>query len=56
MFYVYILLSEKDNKTYVGYTNNLRNRLRRHNSGQVKSTSARRPLKFIYTESFDTKK
>lgn len=50
MFYVYILLSEKDNRLYVGSTNDLRKRLDLHNSGQVPSTRYRRPLKIIYYE------
>jgi len=43
MFYVYVLLSEKDGKFYVGYTANLKNRLQMHNEGKVKSTKFRRP-------------
>jgi len=54
MFYVYILQSLKDKKTYVGYTNNLNSRLKRHNSGQVKSTKHRKPLETLFTENFET--
>ncbi|MCK4553546.1 GIY-YIG nuclease family protein [Candidatus Parcubacteria bacterium] len=50
MFYVYILQSLKDEQFYVGYTNNLEKRLKEHNSGLVKSTKNRRPLKLIYVE------
>jgi putative endonuclease len=35
---------------YTGYTSDLRNRLKQHESGQVKSTKQRRPLKLIYFE------
>ncbi len=45
MFTVYILLSEKDNKRYIGFTHNLERRLTEHNSGKVKSTKNRIPLK-----------
>jgi len=38
MFYVYILYSKNFDKFYVGQTNNHVDRLKRHNSGQVKST------------------
>jgi putative endonuclease len=55
MFFVYVLLSEKDNKRYIGYTNNLERRLSEHNSGLVKSTKNRRPLKLIYFEEFAIK-
>jgi putative endonuclease len=55
MFTVYILQSEKDNKRYIGFTHNIALRLNQHNSGQVKSTKNRRPLKLIYTETFENK-
>ena len=50
MFYVYVLQSLKDMQFYVGCTNNMEKRLKEHNSGLVKSTNNRRPLKLIYTE------
>lgn len=50
MFYVYILQSSKDGKLYAGFTNDLRKRLLKHNSGKVFSTKSRRPLKLIYCE------
>jgi putative endonuclease len=49
-YYVYVLLSEKDNQWYTGYTSDLRNRLLMHNNGKVESTKNRRPLKLIYFE------
>lgn len=55
MYTVYILLSEKDNKRYIGFTDNLVRRLFEHNSGLVKSTKNRKPLKLIYTEQFENK-
>ena len=54
MFYIYILKSLKDNRTYVGYTNNLEERLKKHNSGQVKSTKLRCPLELLFSEEFET--
>ena len=50
MFYTYILISEKDDKFYVGYTDNLKRRIKQHNDGDVESTKYRRPLKLIYYE------
>ena len=50
MYYVYLLLSEKDDKFYTGSTNDLKRRLYEHNSGNVASTKNRRPLKLIYYE------
>ena len=55
-FYItYILISEKDNRTYTGYTSNLEKRLEYHNRGRVKATKNRRPLRVLYKEEFATK-
>ncbi len=51
-FYVYILLSEKDNQFYVGYTSNLYKRFQQHCDGLTKSTRNRRPLKLIFYEAY----
>lgn len=44
----------KDGRTYVGSTNNLRRRLKQHNSCKVKSTKHRIPFKVLFTEEFET--
>lgn len=49
-YYIYVLLSEKDGKKYVGFTQNLEQRFEQHNKGLVFSTKNRRPLKMIYFE------
>ena len=49
-YYVYILISLKDNNYYTGYTSNLNKRLFLHNDGKVVSTKNRRPLKLVYWE------
>lgn len=54
MGFVYVLLSLKDHRTYVGSTDNIERRFKHHNSGQVKSTKGRLPLKILFTETFDT--
>ena len=51
-FFVYILKSTKDNKLYIGQTNNIEARLLRHNSGKVTATKNRRPLILIYKEDY----
>ena len=38
-YYVYVLISEKDNLFYTGYTKDLKNRLEEHQSGKVESTA-----------------
>jgi len=55
MYDVYILYSKKDCKLYVGQTNNLRQRLKKHNSGFIASTKNRRPLILIHHEIFKTR-
>ena len=49
MFYVYIL-ENRTKKLYVGYSEDLRKRLKEHNSGAVFSTKPYRPWKIIYYE------
>ena len=49
-YYIYVLRSDVDKKFYVGYTNNLKNRLEQHENGNVMSTKSRRPLKLVYFE------
>ena len=48
---MYILFSEKDKRLYIGQTSDLEKRLKAHNSGKVKSTRNRKPLRLIYHES-----
>lgn len=52
MFYVYILKSQKDNKSYIGSTNDLKSRIKLHNEGRVLSTKLRRPLILVYYEAY----
>jgi putative endonuclease len=44
MWYVYILRSARDNKLYIGSTDDISHRLLQHNSGEVDSTKNRMPL------------
>ncbi len=50
MYYTYVLYSFKDDKLYVGYTENLKRRIVQHEQGEVNATRSRRPLKLIYFE------
>ena len=50
-YYVYVLLSNSDNKWYIGYTNDLKRRIKEHNTKSSFSTKSRLPLHLIYTES-----
>ena len=51
-YYIYVLLSIKDKRFYIGFTLNLKNRLSEHAKGKVKSTKNRRPLKLVHYEYF----
>jgi len=50
MYYTYVLMSEQDDKFYVGFTKDLKLRFEKHCKGSVQSTRDRRPLKLIYYE------
>lgn len=55
-FIVYIIQSKKTGRYYIGYTENLVNRLRQHNNGATKSTQSQRPWKLVYQESYPNKR
>jgi putative endonuclease len=50
MWYIYVLKSLKDGKSYVGMSENPERRLHDHNSGMTKSIRTRRPFEIIYRE------
>ena len=55
-FYVYMLKSlEKKSVTYVGYTKNLPNRIRLHNSGKGAKFTRGRRWRLIYKEKLASK-
>ena len=47
-YFVYILYSEKYSKFYIGQTNDLSERIRRHNLGVVISTKSYLPWRMIW--------
>ncbi|OGK16602.1 hypothetical protein A2690_03230 [Candidatus Roizmanbacteria bacterium RIFCSPHIGHO2_01_FULL_39_12b] len=55
MYFVYVLLSLKDKKFYIGFTYNVEKRLEQHNNGESKSTRPRRPFELVYYEGFKYK-
>lgn len=55
MFFTYILKSKRDNNLYIGYTNDLRKRLKEHNLGLVESTKPRKPFILVYYEAYASK-
>lgn len=54
--YIYILLSEKDKRSYVGSTDNIQRRFLEHTNGKSNSTKNRRPLKLAHIEEYETLK
>ena len=56
-YYVYILINinGKNNPTYVGYTKNIHNRLKLHNSSKGAKFTRGRLWKIIYKKKYKTK-
>ena len=54
-FYVYIIQSEFDGSYYIGSTNNLTDRIERHNQGRSKYTKPKRPWQLVYCEEFPSR-
>lgn len=55
MYYVYLLLLN-DGSFYTGRSDNLKRRIREHNSGKVNYTKSKLPAKLIYYEAYLLKK
>lgn len=55
MFIVYILQSISDGHYYIGQTNNIEERLKKHNKGMILSTKHRRPFVIVKTETYKTR-
>ena len=56
-YYVYLLISIKKlkSKSYVGYTNNLKNRIKLHNSGKGAKSTKGRSWEIVYSKRFKSK-
>ncbi len=55
MFHLYILYSESLERFYVGHSNDLEARVKRHNRAGNKYTSKGQPWKLVYSEEFSSK-
>ena len=54
--HIFYVLECKDGSYYAGYTNDLVKRMKKHNEGKgAKYTRARKPVRCIYYESFESK-
>ena len=49
-YYVYIIQSGIDGTYYTGSTDNLEDRIVRHNQGRSKYTKSKRPWQLVYSE------
>jgi putative endonuclease len=54
-FHVYILQSEKTGRFYVGQTQDVQERLARHNEGRAAYTRAGRPWRLVYQEEHESR-
>ena len=55
-YFVYILQSKKNNKFYIGFSDDVERRLSQHNAGRNKSTKSGVPWELRYQEEFDDRK
>lgn len=54
-FYVYLLKSINYDHFYIGFTNDLKTRVEKHNRGEVYWTKRMKPWKLIYFEGYLSK-
>ena len=54
MWYVYIFLCS-DGRTYIGCTDDLKDRIKRHNRGNIPATKLRLPVKLVAYFAFSNK-
>ena len=55
MYYFYILRSLKNGQLYLGFTPDLKTRIRSHNNGENKATKPNVPYELIYYSAFKNK-
>jgi putative endonuclease len=56
MYYVYILQSQKDKSYYTGYTTDLQQRIKHHNSHSSKYSSTKAPFELVWYCAFKDEK
>jgi putative endonuclease len=55
MFMVYAIKSQVRNYIYVGMTQDLEQRLKRHNGGYERTTKPYRPFELVYQDAYATR-
>jgi len=56
MYYFYILRSFKNKKFYLGFTPDLKRRIKSHNDGENKATKPNTPYELIFYSAFKNEK
>jgi putative endonuclease len=55
MYYIYAISSKEHKYIYVGLTNDIKLRIKRHNDGRERTTKFYRPFELIYSEECKTR-
>ncbi len=55
MIFVYVISSLSHNYIYVGMTQDIEERIIRHNDGRERTTKFYKPFKLIYSEVYETR-
>ena len=55
LFFTYIIESELNGRWYIGYSENVLNRIVQHNTGRNKSTKNKGPWKLIFERGFESR-
>ena len=55
VFYTYVLQSEKNSQLYIGQTNDLEDRIKRHNENRNLATKGKGPWKILFSKQFETR-
>ncbi|HEX7017927.1 MAG TPA: GIY-YIG nuclease family protein [Patescibacteria group bacterium] len=56
MYWIYILQSQKNDRYYIGSSNDIERRLAEHNRGKSPYTASTRPWKLVFSKEFATLK
>ena len=56
MYHVYVLKSVRARKSYVGVTDDIKRRLKEHNSGKMRFTKRYKPWELLHSEEYQNLK
>ena len=56
MYIIYAIMSLKDRRVYIGYTEDVDRRVKEHNAGYTRSTKGYGPWVLVYTERVESLK